>query len=262
MPAINADANTVINYLKKQGIEKLDYLIGTHPHEDHIGGIDKVIDTFDIKKVIMPKAQNNTKTFEDVLNAISNKGLKITTPIPGTNYSLGNASFTIFAPNNPPYSDLNNYSVVIKLEFGKTSFLFTGDAGNASETEMLNKEFNLKADLLKVGHHGSRYSTSNAFLNKVSPEYAIISVGKDNTYGHPTPETISRLSSKNIQVYRTDKNGTIIANSDGNTIKIEVKSSPEKAQAPPEIIDEGSSQTDNASNGIGYIGNKNTKKVS
>lgn len=214
----NEASDTVIDYIKEQGITKLDYVIGTHPHEDHIGGMDAVINTFDVDKVILPDAQSNTKTFEDVLDAISNKGLKITKPVPGTTYSLGTASFTVLAPNSSKYGDLNNYSVVIKLVSGGTSFLFMGDAESKSEREILENGFNIEADYLKLGHHGSDTSTSDDFLNAVNPKYAIISAGEDNDYGHPADETIKKLTDSDIKIYRTDKMGTIVAVSDGTSI--------------------------------------------
>ena len=222
----NADGSAVVSYIRSLGISKLDYVIGTHPHEDHIGGMDDVIRAFDIGKVIMPKATNTTKTFEDVLTAISSKGLKITTPIPGSSYSLGDASFTILAPNSSSYEELNNYSVVVKLTYGKTSFLLEGDAEDVSESEMLDKGYDLKPDVLKVGHHGSTSSTTQSFLNAVKPTYAVISVGAGNLYGHPAASTLSKLGNAGVQVFRTDESGTIVATSDGNTIKFDKKASP------------------------------------
>jgi competence protein ComEC len=219
----NSDSNLVIDYIKKQGIEKLDVVVGTHPHEDHIGGLDAVINTFDIGKVYMPKVAHTTQTYEDVLIAIQNKGLKITTPTPGTTFNLGEASCTILAPNSSNYEDLNNYSIVIRMEYGNTSFLFSGDAEDISEREMLNKGFDLSADLLKVGHHGSDSSTTQAFLDIVNPTYAVVMVGKDNSYGHPSIVVMERLKAKGITVFRTDENGTIIAISDGNNINFNTK---------------------------------------
>lgn len=218
----NADGNLVVNYLKSKGVSKLDYVIATHPHEDHIGGLDDVINTFSIGKIIMPKAVTTTKTYEDVLIAIRNKGLTVTTPITGDNYSLGGASFTILAPNSTSYDNLNNYSVVVKLKYLNNSFLFTGDAETLSENEMINKGLDLKADVLKVGHHGSSTSTSQGFLDRVNPKYAVVSVGKDNSYGHPNKTIMDRLQSKNIKVYRTDESGTIIATSNGSNITFNV----------------------------------------
>jgi len=222
----NADAEAVVDYIKSQNIKKLDYVIGTHPHEDHIGGLDAVIESFDIGAVYMPKAMSTTKTFEDVLKAISNKGLKVNTPIPGTNINLGSAVFTILAPNSERYESTNNYSIVIKLTNGKNSFLFTGDAESISEKEMLAKGFDLYAEVLKVGHHGSTTSTTKEFLDMVNPRYAIISVGKDNQYGHPHKEILDRLRKKNIIVYRTDESGTIIASSDGESITFSENTKP------------------------------------
>ncbi|MBZ2174547.1 MBL fold metallo-hydrolase [Schnuerera sp. xch1] len=217
----NDDEDLIYSYLKDKGIETLDVVVGTHPHEDHIGGLDTVINNFDVKKIYMPKVSNNTKTFEDVLLATKNKGLKITTPTSGDNFELGNAKCTMLAPNSSTYDELNNYSIVIKLEYEDTSFLFTGDAEGISEQEMLNKGYDLSADVLKVGHHGSESSTTELFLEAVSPKHAVIMVGKDNSYGHPHDIILQRLKENNINVYRTDKSETIIATTDGKDITID-----------------------------------------
>jgi len=214
----NGDSETVKNYVENQGITTLDFLVGTHPHEDHIGGMDYIINAFKIGKIYMPKATTTTQTFNDVITAIKNKNMQITTPIVGDSFKLGQATCTILSPNNSTYEDLNNYSVVIKITFKDNTFIFEGDAGAVSEMEMVKKGLDLKAEVLKVGHHGSKTATCENFLNAVNPKYAIISVGKDNSYNHPQQSTMKRLESKNIPVYRTDENGTIVCTSDGKNI--------------------------------------------
>lgn len=214
----NNQGTTVVNYLKEQGVKKLDYVIGTHPHSDHIGGLDTVINSFDIGKVILPDVIHTTKTFEDVLDAIAENGLKITKAAVGNTYSLGASSFTIVAPNASDYDELNDYSVSIKLTNGENSFLFTGDAEKLSEAQMLSNGIDLSADVLKLGHHGSSTSSHDKFLDEVDPVYAVISVGVDNSYGHPHKETLQNLKNRNIKVFRTDIQNTIIFTSDGKNI--------------------------------------------
>lgn len=215
----NSDDETVVNYINSLNYDTINYLIGTHPHEDHIGGLDTVIDTFNIQNIYMPKIQHDTKTFEDVLVSIKNKALKIKTAKAGTNIiNSNNLKIDIIAPVNDVYESLNNYSAVVKITYNDKSFLFMGDAENLSEDEITA---NVKADVIKIGHHGSSSSTSNEFLSKVSPSYAIISVGEDNDYGHPHDEVMNLLNKSNIKVYRTDLSGTIIIKSDGNNIDIE-----------------------------------------
>jgi beta-lactamase superfamily II metal-dependent hydrolase len=220
----NADAGTITSYLDSQGVKKIDVLVGTHPHEDHIGSLDMVIKDYEIGKIYMPKVITTTKTFEDVLLAAKSKGLTINVAKAGVSIDLGSdVKAEILAPNGSSYEDLNNYSAVIKLTFGNTKFLFTGDASAQSEQEMLNKGYDLKSDVLKVGHHGSSSATTSEFLKAVNPKYAVISCGKNNDYGHPHKETMEKLKSMEITVYRTDECGTIVATSDGKNISFNVK---------------------------------------
>lgn len=214
----NSDGENIVEYIKNQNINDIDILVGTHPHEDHIGGLDDIINNFDIGKIYMPDATTNTKTFENVLDAIDNKEYSITIPEIDEEFNLGNMNFKVVYTGSDE-SDLNNTSIVLKMTFGNTSYLFTGDATDITEKKILNKD--IKVDVLKVGHHGSSYSTTTDFLSKVNPKYAIISVGKDNKYNHPATSTIENLNNKNITTYRTDVDGTIKLTSDGKNINIE-----------------------------------------
>lgn len=211
-------SKVVIDYLEEVGVKKIDYVVGTHPHSDHIGGLADVIRHFDIGKIIMPDVIHTTRTFEDVLDAISEKGLKITKARVNDEYNIGDASFLVIAPNKNDYSNLNNYSVGIKLQNGSNSFIFTGDAEVQSENEIINNGIKLDADVLKLGHHGSSTSNSKKFLDAINPDIAVISVGEDNQYGHPHIEVLQDLIDRNIILYRTDKQGSIILESDGRTI--------------------------------------------
>lgn len=213
----NDDEGRVVNYLKNQGVKKVDILIGTHPDADHIGGLDAVVDAFDIGYMYMPKVSSNTKTFESLLTSISNKNMKVSTAKAGIDIKLDEQlTVKMIAPVNT-YEDKNNMSAVIKLTFGSNSFLFTGDAEAESEQDILSSGTDLKADVLLVGHHGSNSSTSQSFLNAVNPKYAVIQVG-DNNYGHPTDHILKRLADKNIKVYRNDRQGNIIFTSNGEKI--------------------------------------------
>lgn len=214
----NDDEDILKSYLGNLGITEFKYVVGTHAHEDHIGSLDYIMNSFKVGKIYFPNATATTKTFENLVKAVKNKGMKFTEPKVGETFNIGDAKCTILAPNGTTYEDANNYSIVIKLEYVNNSFLLTGDAEDVSEKEMLNKGLNLKADVLKAGHHGSSSSSTEEFLNAVNPKYAVISVGKDNDYGHPHKETLQKFSSRGIKVYRTDESGTIVATSDGNNI--------------------------------------------
>jgi len=217
----NDDADLIQRYLKSQNIQELEYVIGTHPHEDHIGSLDTVINNFDIKNIIMPKKATNTNTFEDVVTAIENKKLSITLPKVGDKYKVGEAEFVILSPVKEEYgSNLNNYSVGILLTYGDNKFIFTGDAEKEVEEDILNTKINVDADLMKMGHHGSTTSNSEEFLEKISPTIAVITCGKDNSYGHPHQEILDTLNKRNIETYRTDLQGNIIVTSDGENIDV------------------------------------------
>ena len=214
----NNDGKLLVDYFNSLDIEKFDYIVGTHPHEDHIGGLDDVINNFNIGTIYMPNVSTNTSTFEDVLDAIDSKNLKVTTPRIGDTFEMENCDFTVMSIEKNE-EDLNQSSIVLKMNFGDKSFLFTGDATSENEKNML--DLNISADVLKVGHHGSNYSTSKKFLEKVNPKYAIISVGKDNKYGHPTKSILKGLNAKNIEIHRTDQEGTILIASDGENLEIQ-----------------------------------------
>ena len=235
----NGDANTITSYLKKQSVSKLDVVIATHPHEDHIGSMDTAINTFDIGQVIMPKKDSTTQTYKSLITAIQNKGLKITEAKAGLKLDLGpEVNALLVAPNSSSYEDVNNFSAVLKLSYGNNTFLFEGDSQEQSENEMINAGFNLKSDVLKVGHHGSNTSSSTAFLAKVQPKYAVISVGKGNSYGHPANVTIDKLTGIGAKVYRTDQSGTIIAESDGTNVTITNLATEVQPRAPTPSVSE------------------------
>lgn len=218
-------ANQIVPYLKNQGVTKIDLLIATHPHADHIGGMANVIRELDIGKIYVPRVADSqtptTKTYEAMLKAISDKKLKMTQAKAGmTVYEADGAKLEFLAPNAEKYDDMNNYSIVTKLTYGKTAFLFTGDAEAESEAEILKQysQSDLACDVLKVGHHGSTTSTTDRFLEAALPRYAVISCGVGNDYGHPHREILQKLTEYQAVTYRTDTQGTILAVSDGATV--------------------------------------------
>lgn len=215
-----SDKKKLFDYLSESNLDKLDYVIATHPHEDHIGNMSEVIDDYDVLNFYAPKIQSTTKTFEKMIDSLKSKNLKINVLKKGINsIDLGeNIKVTVFSPSKDSYEDLNNYSPVIKIQYVKTSFLFTGDAQKDVEKEILTSNEDISADVLKVGHHGSSTSTTKEFLNKVHPSIGVISVGSDNSYNHPNSDTIKRLKDGKVTIYRTDKDGTVVLCSDGSNI--------------------------------------------
>lgn len=201
----NQMGEQVVKYLKDLGIEKIDYLVGTHPHEDHIGGIDNVIKNFNIGKFYMPKKTANSKSFEDVLDVASSKKLKINAPSIGDKFNVGNAKCEVMSIMNDA-EDTNDCSIVIQMEFNGVKYLFTGDAGTTVENSRKWDQI----DILKVGHHGSKTSSTKNFLNQTKPKVALISVGKGNDYGHPTEAALKRLTNIGAKIYRTDEDQTIM----------------------------------------------------
>lgn len=270
------------NYLQKQNIEKLDYLILTHPDSDHIGGAPVIITKFDINKVFVSNFEKDNNTYKKLIQALDYKLLKYETPKVGSQYTLGTATITILAPNKR-YDNPNDSSIALIVQNGNNKFLFTGDAGENAENDILNTNINISADVYKVGHHGSKYSTSLNFFNSVKPTYAVISCAEGNSYGHPHAETLNTLRMNGVNVYRTDEDGTIIATSDGTNITFNVPASESwkageqtgsssaevqsqtqsKIKETTQAIEESQQQptvSEPVVNGITYVLNKNTGK--
>ncbi len=211
-------SNGIISYIKNLGYSKIDYVVATHPHADHIGGLTAVIKSFDVGKIYMSNGVNTGSTYEHLLKAIAAKGKKVTRAKAGVSIlNSKDLNINIIAPVQDSYKGLNDYSAVIMLKYKNKSFLFTGDAEALSENQITA---NVKADVLKVGHHGSTSSTGDAFLKKVMPKYAVISVGKGNDYGHPHQKTLTKLEKIGCEIYRTDLQGTIVFSTDGNNLTV------------------------------------------
>ena len=247
----NSMGTTVQNYLQKRGITTLDYVIGTHPDSDHIGGLDVIIYKFECKKILMPDCANDTKTYRDVIESMRAKNYKAVHPKLHQTFSLGNASFCITGPVKK-YEDTNDNSISLQLTYHDTSFLFMGDVTEETEPDILSQNRNLKSDVLKVAHHGSKYSTTEEFLAEVSPTYAVISCAKDNKYGFPTARVLNLLRASGVKLYRTDEQGSLIAKSDGKTIRW--------SASPNEEWTAGENTSASTLQGVTYILNTNTKK--
>ena len=225
----NADGAKVAAYLQSIGVTRLDWVVGTHPHEDHIGGLDTVIAQMKVGRVLLPEIPDDqvptTRTYMDVLDAMAAKNLRADAAKAGrvlVRDRTNDLKIQVLSPQaGAKFDGLNNYSVVLRLTYGSCSFLFTGDAETAAEAAMLASGAELHADVLKLGHHGSSTSTSQAFLDRVHPQYAIISCGKGNDYGHPHKETLARIRSSGAQLYRTDRQGGLRVTCSGTSITVE-----------------------------------------
>jgi len=220
-------ATQLITYLQNRGVNTINYVVATHPHEDHIGGLDNVISTFTIGKVYMPAVTYTTQAYTNLINAISSKGLTSIKTFKGvvilnTTTNAKNLSIMMLSPISATYSDINNYSPFIRVVYGTTEFLLTGDAGTIVETEVKNSGQTMYADVLKVAHHGSNTATDVTFLNDVNPSSAAISVGSGNTDGHPTVATLDKLKAKNINIFRTDLQGSVVYTTNGTGYLVNV----------------------------------------
>ncbi len=212
----------IVNYLQSQNIKKLDYLIGTHLRSDHIGGLDDVLNSFPVNRVLLPEIANHTASFEELQNTLDKKNITITPPEAGKQYNLGDASFTILAPVNS-YEDLTDNNLVIKLDFGNNSFLFAGDTEQPSEMSRMAQGVDLTADVLNIGHHSMEVSTNQEFLEAVAPAYAVICVGSDKGSDHPNEDILQGIKERSIKLYRTDIQGTIVFTSNGKNISVDTK---------------------------------------
>lgn len=212
----NDRGGRVVSYIRDHNIDDIDYMVATHPHSDHIGGLDTVMEEIAVDRIYMPKCDNDTKSYEDVIDIIEEKDIPLFEAKSGLNiYSEGEISLDFVAPIKSYYKETNDYSAVLKLSYGDISYIFMGDAEVEAENDILSTHADIEADVLRVGHHGSSSSTSSEFLNEVNPRVAVISVGEDNEYNLPSKSVIENLRKKTEKIFRTDIDGTVVIGTNG-----------------------------------------------
>jgi competence protein ComEC len=258
-----ADSDLIYTYLKNQGITHLDYMVCTHAHEDHVGGLAGALNYATVDVAYCPVTSYDSTAFNNFVKYLGNQGVDITVPSTGDTFTLGSAEVTVLGPINSS-DEPNNTSIVLRIVYGNTSFLFAGDAEREEEQDILNAGYTLASTVLKVGHHGSENSTTYPFLREIMPEYAVISVGADNSYGHPTEETLSRLRDADVKVYRTDMQGDIICTSDGKSVSFTVERNADVDTLSSVGLNStqtaNSAATDDPVAGTDYVINTNTGK--
>lgn len=215
-----ANSRYYYNYIKNKNLKKIDYMIASHYDEDHIAGLISILENYKVLNVLSPAYKKDTKIYKSFKKSLSNSNANIINPIQGDGFNLGDAKVKILWPKVYKDGVDNDNSIVVKITYGNMKFLFPADASKDVEDQLIYSGYNLKSDVLMVGHHGSKYSTSKEFLKEVRPKLAIISVGKNNRYKHPSKEVIKLLNSENIKILRTDIDGNITIKCDGNKIKI------------------------------------------
>jgi len=244
----HGDAELIKEYLRAQGATTLRYVAGTHPHEDHIGSMDTVLGVFEVQELLLPDVEAGSSYYKNMMHAVDKRAVSVSYPQRGDSYSLGGGSFVILAPNENYGDDLNNWSIALKFTYGSDTFLFTGDAEMEAEYDISDNGLDLSAEVYQVGHHGSYTSTSQQLMKKVKPRYAVVSAGADNDYGHPAEEVLNRLAEYGAAVFRTDLQGTIVTQSEGNGLTW----SRAPAESRPAVSEQGET--------CDYVFNKKTMK--